>query len=299
MASRNILFVIIFIFAWNGQSALASQSFEIGKAATARVEAEGLAEGVLRLGGRPTNRSSKARYSAVLSGRKVFATAGGEDYTDGEVPNSHLRSFGIGINHLNERTLHRLSIGKFQLSSPWHPLYDLPNNYRYTYVKSNETALYEFVRLDGPQAMVAAYREDEVDSEGKRVFGGLAKLAWQWPGQEASRVGTSYKFSPNAEYEGLSGIFQNRGFKGQVVSAEFIRQKNLSDIFILSQVVSSLSGFDSKVIFSFSKDRTWQLSFERWSPVWNGLGWNLKLELRKRSPDGFGGALIGGLGGKI
>lgn len=299
MASRNILFVIIFIFAWKGQSALASQSFEIGKAATARVEAEGLAEGVLRLGGRPTNRSSKARYSAVLSGQKVFATAGGEDYTDGEVSNSHLRSFGIGINHLNGRTLHRLSIGKFELSCPWHLLYDLPNNYRYTYVKSNEAALYEFVRLDGPQVMVAGYREDEVGSDGKRLFGGLAKLAWQWPGQEASRVGTSYKFSPKGEYEGLSGIFQNKGFKGQVVSAEFIRQKNLSDIFILSQVVSSLSGFDSKVFFSFSKDRTWQLSFERWSPVWNGLGWNLKLELRKRNPDGFGGALIGGLGGKI
>jgi hypothetical protein len=299
MASRNVLFVIIFHVAWSSQSALASQSFEIGKATTARVEAEGLAEGVLRLGGRPTNRSSKARYSAVLSGSRIFATAGGEDYTDGEVPGSHLRSYGVGMNHLNRRTLHRLSMGKFQLSSPWHLLYDLPNSYRYTYVKSNEAAVYEFVRLDGPQAMVAGYREDEIELNGKRSFGGMVKFAWQWPGQEASRVGTSYKFSSKGEYEGLSGIFQNRGFKGQVVSAEFIRQKNLSDIFILSQVVSSLSGFDSKVFFNFSKDRTWQLSFERWSPVWNGLGWNLKLELRKRNPEGFGGALIGGLGGKI
>jgi hypothetical protein len=205
----------------------------------------------------------------------------------------------VGLHHLGTRSFQRVSIGRFQISCPWHLLYDLPNDYRLEYVESNIAAIYEFISLDGLQAVIAAYRWNEIENSHQSRLGAIAKVAWQWPGQEASRVGASYKVSPEGKYEGLSGTFQNKGFKGQTISAEIIRQRKLTDIFILSQTVSSLSGFDSKVILSIARDRTWQLTFERWSPVWKGLGWNLKLEARKRNPGGIGGAIIGGLGGKI
>ena len=299
MAFRFLFFSALALATPVGPKALATQAIDVSESGTARIEAEGLTEGAIRIGSRPSNRSAKARYSANLSNRLFFLTAGGEDYEEAEIVDSHFLTLGVGFHQLGTRSFQRVSIGRFQISCPWHLLYDLPNDYRLEYVESNLAAIYEFISLDGLQTMIAAYRGNEIENRHQKRLGAIAKVAWQWPGQEASRVGASYKISPEGKYEGLSGTFQNKGFKGQTISAEIIRQRKLADIFILSQTVSSLAGFDSKVILSFARDRTWQLSFERWSPVWKGLGWNLKLEARKRNPGGIGGAIIGGLGGKI
>jgi hypothetical protein len=267
-----------------------------------RASAEGQVELGIKVPSRQPNGSrGKGRYSLGLGNDYGAFWASGEDYLESNAAEIHYRSYGVALHVSDERSLHRLSVGVLQLSPLWHSLYDLPHSYRLSYGKLRKALLYELVYLHGVQLALAAFEEGSIKPQVKQESGrgGVAKLAWQWPGQESSRFGAGWELDSKGKYQGLSVIFQNRGFKNQVFSGEWLRKKDLSSTYILSNILVSTTGFDSKVLLAISNRDLWQISLERWTRLWKDLGWSLTLDLKRRPEEETNVGLGLGIGGKL
>ncbi len=274
----------------------------MGDSGKLNIAGEGGADLGLKVPSREPNGSSgKAKYSVVYSGAYLSLSAGGEDYLEPNDADSHSRTYAFSLHLSRERSLQRLSFGAFQLSPLWQSLYDLPHEYRLVYGHSERALVYELIHLNGVQLSLAAVEKlpkDEEQTDHRRL-GTLAKLAWQWPGQESSRFGAGWELGPDGKYEGLSILFQNQGFKNQVFSGEWIRKKSLANSFLLSNILTSGSGFESKVVLGITNKNLWQISLERWTRVWNSVGWSLILDLKRAPGKGSNIGTALGIEGKL
>lgn len=262
---------------------------DFGEAGRVKVASRGQADLGLKIPSREPNGSSgKAKYNLTYRSDYWALSGGGEDYIEPNAADNHSKTFAFSLHLLRERSLHRLSFGIFQLSPLWQELYDAPHEYRLVYGHSDKGIVYELVQLNGVQLSLAAVQRAEKEQEQmihKRP-GAAAKLAWQWPGQESSRFGAGWELGADGKYEGLSILFQNQGFKNQVFSGEWIRKKGLANSFLLSNILSSDSGFESKAILAIANKNLWQISLERWTRLWNSVGWSLILDLKRAPGEG-------------
>ncbi|MEI8026201.1 MAG: hypothetical protein WCI18_07615 [Pseudomonadota bacterium] len=249
----------------------------------------------------PKGTSGKAKYNLTYSSDYWALSGGGEDYIEPNAADNHSKTFAFSLHLLRERSLHRLSFGAFQLSPLWQELYDIPHEYRLVYGHSDKAIVYELIHLNGVQLSLAAVQRADKEQElmiQKRP-GAVTKLAWQWPGQESSRFGAGWELGTDGKYEGLSILFQNQGFKNQVFSGEWIRKKRLANSFLLSNILSSDSGFESKAILAITNKSLWQISLERWTRLWNNLGWSLIFDLKRAPGEGSKIGTAFGIEGKL
>ena len=275
---------------------------DLGEAGRVTVIGKGQAGVGLKVPSREPNGSSgKAKYTLTYSGEYLALSGGGEDYIDPNASDNHSKTFALALHFLRERSLHRLSMGAFQLSPLWQELYDIPHEYRLVYGHSDKAIVYELIHLNGLQFSLAAVERARKEQEPmiQKHPGGVAKLAWQWPGQESSRFGAGWELGTDGKYEGLSILFQNQGFKNQVFSGEWIRKKGLENTFLLSNILSSDSGFESKAILAITNKNLWQISLERWTRLWKNIGWSLTVDLKREPGEGNKIGTAVGIEGKL
>ena len=275
---------------------------ELGEVGTLHAAGEGQVDFGVKIPSREPNGSKiKAKYGLTYSGAYLALSGGGEDYLQADTLDSHLRTYSLALHFLKDRSLQRLSLGTFDLSPLWHRPYDIPSDYRMLYSRSDKGIVYELIYLSGVQLSLAAAQRP--DRSGRipvdHKLGTVAKLAWQWPGQESSRFGSGWELGPDGNYEGLSLLFQNQGFNNQVFSVEWIRKKSLPDLFLLSNILSSNAQFDSKVVLAATSKNLWQISLERWTRLWIRLGWSLGMDLKRTPEDGVHVGAAAGIGGKL
>jgi len=274
-----------------------------GKDANLAVMAEGSVTPGIRVPDRiPTALSWEGIYWACLSSANWFLSSGGYIYDEENLSQFAQKEFSAGWQRLNEYSLHRLSFGQSFRKSLWHEISDLPSPDRAKYGINKALVTYEYLRVSGIQWSLGVTQDPQWNAiirHSQDSLGLYNRLAWQWPGQENSRIGVSSEYDENLKYESLSFVFENQGFNQQILTAEYVRRQFAQSMLLLSIKSTPDRPGATKIILAIRKNRTWQLDLARQQTFWKYVLSQIKLELKREDEAGFQAALLIGLGAKL